>query len=65
MKEPLNKMLSVAKGGTWKRIRNTLSPTFSAHKMKLMVPLMNEACDLLLKKISEVADSGKSFNIVR
>ena len=65
LKEPLDKMLTSAKGATWKRIRNTLSPTFSAHKMKLMVPLMNEACDVLLKKITEVADTGKSFDIVR
>ena len=42
--EPIDKMLSVVEGDEWKRIRNTLTPTFSAHKMKQMVPLMNSLC---------------------
>ena len=49
--EPYDKMLSLAEGEDWRRIRNTLSPTFSAHKMKQMVPLMNSACDTLMIKM--------------
>ena len=49
----------IAKDETWKRIRNTLTPTFSAGKMKLMVPLIEKSCDTLMDKLKEIADSGE------
>ena len=61
--EPLNSMLTEAKQENWKRIRNTLTPAFSALKMKQMVPLMNACCDNLIKKLAEVADKEESINI--
>ena len=60
--EPLNKMVSMAEGEDWRRIRNTLSPTFSAHRIKQMVPLMNSACDTLMKKLEEMSKTGESFD---
>ena len=51
-----------ARDENWKRIRHTLTPTFSAAKMKLMVPLMEKASDTLVSKLEGVADSGKSLN---
>ena len=63
--DPLDKMLTVAQGDEWKRIRSTLTPTFSAHKMKQMVPLMNSACDMLMKKFDEISCKGESFDILR
>ena len=46
-------------------MRSTLSPAFSAHKLKGMTSLMNVACDKLIKKVDKVAESGESFDIVR
>ena len=54
----VNKNLLNARDDTWKRIRNTLTPTFSAGKMKLMVPLIEKSCDVLLEKLEKIADSG-------
>lgn len=56
-------MMSEAKKEQWKRIRNTLTPSFSALKMKQMVPLMNASCDNLIKKLGEFADTEKSIDI--
>ena len=63
--EPFNKMLNLVEGEDWRRIRNTLSPTFSAHKMKQMLPLMNSACDTLMKKLEEISRAGESFDVVK
>lgn len=61
--EPLASMLTHAEKDKWKRIRNTLTPAFSALKMKQMIPLMNACCDNLIKKLSGVADKEQSVNI--
>ena len=53
------KMVFSARDDTWKRIRNTLTPTFSAMKMKLMVPLMEKSCATLMKNLEKIADSGE------
>jgi len=63
LSEPLNSMLTEAKQENWKRIRSTLTPAFSALKMKKMVPLMNACGDTLIKKLAEVADREESVNI--
>ena len=52
-----------ARDDTWKRIRNTLTPTFSAGKMKLMVPLIETSCDTLMEKLEKIADSGERRSI--
>ena len=56
---PLSKNLLEVKDETWKRIRNTLTPTFSAGKMKLMMPLIEKSCDTLMEKLERIADSGE------
>ena len=56
---PFEKNLLEAKDETWKRIRSTLTPTFSAGKMKLMLPLIEKSCDTLIEKLEKVADSGE------
>ena len=52
-----------ARDDTWKRIRNTLTPTFSAGKMKLMVPLIETSCNTLVEKLDKIADSGERWSI--
>ena len=56
---PLNKNVVHSQGDNWKRIRNILTPTFSAGKMKLMVPLIEKSCDTLVEKLEKMADSGE------
>ena len=63
MPEPMASMMTGAEREKWKRIRNTLTPAFSALKMKQMVPLMNACCKTLLRKLSEVADKDQSVNM--
>ena len=56
---PMGSNVFSARDETWKRIRNILTPSFSARKMKLMVSLIEESCDVLLKKIESIADTGE------
>ena len=60
---PLNSLVSVVKGEKWRHIRNTLSPSFSALKIKRMVPLMNQACDTFMTKLEKVADREESVDL--
>ena len=53
------KFVFSARDENWKRIRHTLTPTFTAGKMKLMVPLMEKASDTLVTKLESVANTGK------
>lgn len=56
---PMSSNVFSARDETWKRIRNILTPSFSARKMKLMVSLIQESCDVLLKKLESIADTGE------
>ncbi|KAK3740560.1 hypothetical protein QZH41_014951 [Actinostola sp. cb2023] len=62
--KPLDNMIGIVKGESWRKIRNTLSPSFSAHKLKAMVPMINTTCDILLNKIEEVSKTKESFDIL-
>lgn len=56
---PMNSNVFSARDETWKRIRHILTPSFSARKMKLMVPLIEESCDVFLNELEGVADTGE------
>lgn len=56
---PIDSNVFSARDDTWKRIRSTLTPSFSARKMKLMVPLIEESCDVFLKKLQGIAGTGE------
>lgn len=47
----------------WKRVRSILTPSFSAAKMKEMVPLINTAIDALMNNLNAHAESGEAFDI--
>lgn len=59
---PLNSGLFFAKDEQWKRIRTIITPSFSGFKIKQMAPLIEVACDVMVKKLREdVANTGKCW----
>ncbi|KAK3737393.1 hypothetical protein QZH41_019943 [Actinostola sp. cb2023] len=62
---PYDSTLTSAAGDTWHRLRTTLSPTFSSHKMKVMVPMLNNSCDVLKKKLDHVTQTGETVDIYK
>ncbi|XP_031571230.1 cytochrome P450 3A29-like isoform X2 [Actinia tenebrosa] len=58
---PNNSGIGAAVDDQWKRIRSTLTPTFSASKMKQMVSLIDESCQVLIGKFREAADTGRTI----
>ncbi|KAL9984597.1 hypothetical protein ACROYT_G006909 [Oculina patagonica] len=63
--KPYDRMLSIVTGQKWKDIRNTLSPTFSASKMKHMMTFMNEALDTLMQKVDKISKTGEIVDFHR
>ena len=57
---PAAKGIFIARDEEWKRIRATLSPSFSAKKMKGMVSLMDESIERVMEKINALADTGET-----
>ena len=49
-------------GSRWKRVRSTLTPTFSSAKMKKMSCIMVEAIQITLDIIGKSADSREEVN---
>ncbi|KAL9966312.1 hypothetical protein ACROYT_G024366 [Oculina patagonica] len=60
---PLNKGLFGARDENWRRVRSILTPTFSSYKLKEIVPIMEEAADILLSKFENFAKEDKSVDI--
>ncbi|XP_066540921.1 thromboxane-A synthase isoform X2 [Hoplias malabaricus] len=63
--KPMTESLLLLRDERWKRVRSILTPSFSAAKMKEMVPLINTATETLLNNLEAYAESGKSFDIHR
>lgn len=59
----INGMLTVMKDLRWKNMRNTLSPIFTAAKMRAMFGLMNECLNECLGRLRDATKSGKSHDI--
>jgi len=50
-------------GAPWRRHRHIINPTFSAAKLKLISPLINECIDNAIEKLADHANKGDEFNI--
>ncbi|XP_017274474.1 thromboxane-A synthase isoform X2 [Kryptolebias marmoratus] len=61
--KPWKDCLLMLRNEQWKRVRSVVTPTFSAAKLKEMVPLINTATDALMNNLSVHAESGKVFDI--
>lgn len=55
---PLNSGLFVTRDEKWKRIRHTLTPTFTAAKLKQIVPLIETASETLMTKLQTFSETG-------
>ncbi|XP_077488837.1 cytochrome P450 3A14-like isoform X2 [Amblyomma americanum] len=61
----LGKSIIYVDGCQWKSIRNTLARGFSAAKLKLMMPLLEEDVAVLLSLLEEHAKLGEEVNMLR
>lgn len=57
---PLNRGLTQIENEDWKDVRNVVTPSFSASKMRLMSSMINDCCDTLVTCIGEAQEGGKS-----
>lgn len=56
---PANFVLFLARDADWKRIRTTLTPSFTALKLKQIVPIIEKSTQTLKTKIEKLADTGE------
>ncbi|XP_037539316.1 thromboxane-A synthase [Nematolebias whitei] len=63
--KPMADSLIMLRDEQWKRVRSIITPSFSAAKLKEMVPLINKAADALMKNLDVHAESGKAFDIYK
>ncbi|XP_071382422.1 thromboxane-A synthase-like [Centroberyx affinis] len=63
--KPMRDSLLTLRDEQWKKIRGMFTPSFSAAKMKEMVPLINTAIDSLMNNLNAYAESGEAFDIHR
>ena len=50
-----------AQADQWRRQRHVINPTFSAAKLKMMTPLINQCIESFMKKVNDM--NGADFNI--
>ncbi|XP_063090254.1 cytochrome P450 3A9-like [Cavia porcellus] len=55
----MDKAISIAEDEEWKRIRTTMSPTFTSGKLKEMFPIIEQYGDVLVNNLLREAEKGK------
>jgi cytochrome P450 len=60
---PLDKAITTLKGTEWKRVRNILTPTFTAGKLKKMTPLIKDAVATLQSRFVKAAEIQEDVEI--
>ncbi|RDD37240.1 Cytochrome P450 3A11 [Trichoplax sp. H2] len=62
---PFDKAIIQLKNQDWKRVRNILIPTFSASKLKSLMPILNDAGNDLTVTLSKADQEGRPIDIWR
>ncbi|PVD25687.1 hypothetical protein C0Q70_13346 [Pomacea canaliculata] len=62
---PANLSVAGAKGDTWRRLRHTMTPTFSTGKLKLMNPSVNRCCDSLSQALQRHTEKRQLVDVKR
>ena len=60
---PFDNALLDLKNQNWKRVRSLVIPTFTASKLKLIVPLIKEVSDVLINKLIKNDEKGEKIDI--
>lgn len=61
---PLDAAIFIARDETWRRVRHTLTPTFTASKLKQIVPIIETASEKLTTKLQNFSETGESVDVV-
>lgn len=60
----MDSLLVSLKGERWRTVRTILSPTFSANKLKRMIPAVNQVCDRALSVLEKESQRGEAIDIL-
>ncbi|KAG8523322.1 Thromboxane-A synthase [Galemys pyrenaicus] len=63
--KPVSDSILLLRDERWEEVRSVLTSAFSPEKLNEMIPLINQACDLLLAHLKQCAESGDAFDIQR
>ncbi|XP_054999670.1 thromboxane-A synthase [Sorex araneus] len=64
-RKPLADSVLFLRDSRWEEVRGMLASSFSAKKLTEMIPLISQACDLLLAHLKPYAEFGDAFDIQR
>lgn len=61
---PLESNLFAARDEQWKKVRSLLTPTFSSSKLREILPIIEDAANVLVGKLEKSADSEQSIDVL-
>ncbi|XP_025106012.1 cytochrome P450 3A21-like isoform X2 [Pomacea canaliculata] len=62
---PMEFSLAFAKDDTWRRLRHTMTPTFSTGKLRLMDPHISRCCEGLSRFLQRLTEKGELVDVKR